>query len=204
MRNILLFSTSALLFALLCSTPALSDTGIVIGESCTNLGVSTMTSDQKNIAVCLKDDDGDLIWKASTSGSGSSPTGTIAFFALASCPSGWALANGSNGTLDLRGEFLRVADSGRGVDAGRVAGSAQGDAIRNITGHIGNAIASGLAAYPFSSSGALYGQVQTVNGCDPSMHGPDFYNFYFDASRIVPTANENRPRNIALIACQKI
>ena len=28
--------------------------------------------------------------------------------------------------------------------------------------------------------------------------------FDFDASRVVPTASENRPRNIALLACIKI
>lgn len=37
---------------------------VVIGQNCQQLGVSTMTSDQQNIAVCLKDTSGVLKWKA--------------------------------------------------------------------------------------------------------------------------------------------
>jgi len=35
------------------------------------------------------------------------PTGFIGAFNLSACPTGWAAADGSNGTPDLRGEFLR-------------------------------------------------------------------------------------------------
>jgi len=35
------------------------------------------------------------------------PSGAIMAFALNSCPTGWKEANGNNGTLDLRGEFIR-------------------------------------------------------------------------------------------------
>src|SRR5690606_21294050 len=37
---------------------------------------------------------------------------------------------------DLRGEFVRGWDNGRGVDSGRDFGTDQGDAIRNITATI--------------------------------------------------------------------
>ena len=37
---------------------------------------------------------------------------------------------------ESRGEFLRIWDDGRGVDSGRALLSAQGDAIRNITGAV--------------------------------------------------------------------
>jgi len=53
------------------------------------------------------------------------PTGAIQAFNLASCPTGWIAANGSNGTPDLRGEFIRGLDSGRGVDTSRTLASSQ-------------------------------------------------------------------------------
>lgn len=55
--------------------PALAaETGVVIGQPCDTLGASTMTTDQKNIAVCLKNDSGALVWKSSTESAG---TGTL-------------------------------------------------------------------------------------------------------------------------------
>lgn len=44
------------------------------------------------------------------------PSGTLAYFDLSSCPSGWSLANGSGGTLDARGRFLRATNQGSGRD----------------------------------------------------------------------------------------
>jgi len=41
------------------------------------------------------------------------PLGAVVAFNLASCPTGYSPANGSNGTPDLRGEFIRGLDSGR-------------------------------------------------------------------------------------------
>lgn len=128
------------------------------------------------------------------------PSGTIAFFALAACPSGWAMANGANGTVDLRGHFLRAWDAGRGVDPGRGLGTMQGDAIRNITGSV-SLMHGGPSGFSgaFASSGSY-----SYSWWDGSaFRGYDNY-FSFDASRMVPTAAENRPVNIALLACQKL
>ncbi|MFB5641819.1 integrase [Kluyvera ascorbata] len=92
---------------------------------------------------------------------------------------------------ESRGEFIRVADDGRGVDPGRVLLSAQGDAIRNITGSFtSDALAS-------SSTGAF-----TQSGSGPIINAPltsnqaKTINFSAAASG-VPTAAENRPRSIA-------
>lgn len=46
-------------------------------------------------------------------------------FNLATCPTGWSAADGTGGRPDLRGEFIRGLDNGRGVDSGRILGSAE-------------------------------------------------------------------------------
>ena len=84
------------------------------------------------------------------------PSGTVLYFAGQAAPAGWLKANGATlsrtayavlfaviGTTygagdgrstfnlpDLRGEFLRGWDDGRGVDTGRALGSAQADTVR--------------------------------------------------------------------------
>jgi len=58
----------------------------------------------------------------------------VGAFNGSSCPAGWTAADGSgdekdttgaNTTLDLRGEFIRGLDSGRGIDASRTLRSWQ-------------------------------------------------------------------------------
>lgn len=104
---------------------------------------------------------------------------------------------------DMRGEFLRGYDDGRDVDVDRVFGSSQDDAIRNITGTLksqvtySNSFAKSHADGAFSvsdieKSSSAY--ALSGNGDDKS------YVLSFDASLAVPTADENRPRNMALTA----
>lgn len=98
---------------------------------------------------------------------------------------------------DLRGEFRRGADLGRGVDAGRAVGSAQGDAIRNITGTVDNlwgmtAPATGALSAPAGS--------EAKRGATSSN---STFKITLDASTQVPTASENRPRNVTVVSCIK-
>lgn len=94
---------------------------------------------------------------------------------------------------DCRGEFLRIWDDGRGVDPGRALLSAQGDAIRNITGSIGFA-SDGL--FTFVNGAFKAGPVSNVNRLI-SQAGSGSYSYArLDASEVVPTATENRPRNV--------
>lgn len=99
---------------------------------------------------------------------------------------------------ELRGEFIRVWDDGRGVDSGRALLSAQGDAIRDISGKL-----LGLMTTAGSQSAAD----EWVTGPFKAVHENSFgqlatspgnrYDVSFSAARVVPTAEENRPRNIA-------
>ena len=142
------------------------------------------------------------------------PVGVPVPWSSATPPAGWLKCNGAAFTAeqypklalaypalklpDLRGEFIRGWDDGRGVDSGRSLLSAQSDAIRNITGKFGN-----TQLYPsIYREGAFGGIVENVSQTTgltlaPSGQGNGVINFSFDASKVVPVASENRPRSIA-------
>jgi phage-related tail fiber protein len=151
--------------------------------------------------------------------------GQVATFARSTPPTGWLKANGALvsrttyaalfaaiGTTfgvgdgattfalpDLRGEFLRGWDDGRGIDTGRDLGSSQLDALQNITARVTlnrtnvSAVSGGGA---FSSEGVGLNQ-------SPAAGSSISRDLLFDASRVARTAAETRPRNIALLACIK-
>lgn len=147
------------------------------------------------------------------------PVGVPVPWPAATAPGGWFKCNGAafdkakypglavaypSGKLpDLRGEFIRGWDDGRGVDAGRGLLGAQGDAIRNITGHMTEIIAGdGSAFLAQNPSGVFSSFIQaTRNIYDTGGKYTRINNagtgIIFDASRQVPTASENRPRNVA-------
>ncbi|WJV64388.1 phage tail protein [Pectobacteriaceae bacterium CE70] len=146
----------------------------------------------------------------------------------ATAPTGWLKCNGQtfdtalypilataypSGTLpDLRGEFIRGWDDGRGVDISRTILSLQGDAIRNITGIFGNLIYENVMAAEGSIAVAA-GSFRRATGSDTSGFVNSLYTtastgtiaptsfvqdgIVFDASIGVPVALENRPRNLA-------
>ncbi len=142
------------------------------------------------------------------------PPGAVAYFARASAPSGWLKCNGANvsrttyaalfaaiGTTfgagdgettfalpDLRGEFLRGLDDGRGVDASRALGSAQAGDI----GPHKHTSAKYIQGYGSVSGG----QIAIVTG---STGG--FTDIAGTSGLGIGT--ETRPRNIALLACIK-
>lgn len=140
---------------------------------------------------------------------GGVPTGTIIYQAGSSAPDGYLKANGAeisrstyadlfatigttygtgNGSTtfnlpDLRGEFLRGWDDGRGVDSGRAFGSSQADELKSHThfsGLYGPRGASGDAV-TFATFDSGYPAVTTGS----------------------TGGSETRPRNIALLACIK-
>ena len=152
------------------------------------------------------------------------PVGTIAHFGRDGDIPGWLALDGSQhlrsqypefvskcpnlytyGTtleyfkiIDTRGYFLRSLDGGRGIDSdpGRAIASTQGDAIRNIVGD---------AYWPMmtknnelQSNGVFFNAGNQSN--ERSSSGGSIHNGFilgFDASRVVPTAGENRVKNLA-------
>ncbi|EPC6500814.1 phage tail protein [Escherichia coli] len=140
------------------------------------------------------------------------PVGVPVPWPSATPPTGWLKCNGAafsaeeypelakayptNKLPDLRGEFIRGWDDGRGIDAGREILSAQGDAIRNIVGHV-----SCVRRGP-EGSDRVDGTFRYDSNWNTLIKSTDVSDDWgsvvsFDASRVVPTAPENRPRSIA-------
>lgn len=163
------------------------------------------------------------------------PPGAIIHFPRRTAPTGWLKANGAAvsrttyarlfaaiGTTcgagdgrttfnlpDVRGEFIRGFDDGRNIDRNRVLGSAQGDAIRNITGSLkagGDANDSNQQFVDGLITTGVFGKIAGNKSWTADQTGPagQAWGADFDASRVVPTATENRSRNIALLGCIKI
>ncbi|EJS6327899.1 TPA: tail fiber protein [Escherichia coli] len=176
--------------------------------------IQKLTLSRANPFADIKSDGAAAISTALTNlglGEGSAlPVGVPVPWPSATPPTGWLKCNGAafsaeeypelakvyptNKLPDLRGEFIRGWDDGRGVDAGRQLLSSQGDAIRNIEGFADGGIGMSFDAIrgAFYDAGTrsarMPNNTTTIDKTD---------DLGFDASRVVPTANENRPRNIA-------
>jgi len=111
------------------------------------------------------------------------PTGFVGAFNLSACPTGWIAANGSNGTPDLRGEFIRGLDSGRGVDASRALATAQ------------NATAINQSIY----------EARDIVYSDADSETTSTYSYYgvSNAATSLRKIFTVRPRNVALLYCVK-
>lgn len=107
-------------------------------------------------------------------------------------PRKWVLNGCGNGLFlpDIGGRFAREWRPGQTDDAGREAGTRQGDAIRNITGEA--RLKSGV---PLDESGCFVSGPNAKIAASGSSASVPLLRF--DASRVVPTAEENRPLNDA-------
>ena len=156
------------------------------------------------------------------------PVGSVYTFAGATVPTGWLKCNGAllsrttyaalfavigttygagDGSTtfalpDLRGEFVRGFDDARGVDTGRALGSNQGDAIRNLSGEVRFQAVGGSDQLIWLSSGVFSHSAETALGSHnqiaSSASGSWEQVLSFSADKVVPTAAENRPRNVAM------
>lgn len=165
------------------------------------------------------------------------PASAIAYFASGTVPTGWLKANGAAvsraaystlfaaiGTTfgvgdgfntfnlpDLRGEFIRGLDDGRGVDAGRLIGTAQGG--QNAAhSHVGTTDTSGSHSHnyldgrpvntPFlglPNGNVFPGVWERIDTESTDYAGAHSHSFTTGSSG----GAEARPRNVALLACIK-
>ncbi|HAW1891671.1 TPA: phage tail protein [Escherichia coli] len=143
------------------------------------------------------------------------PVGVPVPWPSATPPTGWLKCNGAafsaeeypelakayptNKLPDLRGEFIRGWDDGRGIDPGRILLASQGHAMQNVTGSIGNIqlFKDLVISGPFRHNGNNYltTGLTAVTGVGSGGHGVT--TFDFDMSRVANTANETRPVNVA-------
>jgi phage-related tail fiber protein len=160
------------------------------------------------------------------------PPGAVQEFAMNTAPTGWLKANGAAvsrttyaalfaaiGTTfgagdgsttfnlpDLRGEFVRGWDDGRGVDSGRVFGSSQLDQMQRITGNISSnrlctTTISGTGALTQGTSGTLEQPAGSGSGSNIAIAFDS--SLSPDARTSSDTSGETRPRNVALLYCIK-
>lgn len=139
--------------------------------------------------------------------------GAVMYFAMLTPPTGWLKADGTAisrttyatlfaaiGTAfgvgdgsttfnlpDLRSEFIRGLDEGRGIDSGRILGSAQSDENK-AHHHTSLKILNGAALSGSNSSYDLMAQAGLVSN---------------DVKTSISGGGEARPRNVALLACIK-
>ncbi|KOY61016.1 DNA-packaging protein [Photorhabdus heterorhabditis] len=95
---------------------------------------------------------------------------------------------------DLRGEFIRGWDDSRGVDTNRPILSTQIDTMQNITGNINISTENTFSSY---ANGAFTNTPTPGTVVTSGFVTRNLMHVAFDSSRIVRTANETRPRNIA-------
>jgi len=131
------------------------------------------------------------------------PDGAVIAFHLSECPEGWAIADGDNGTPDLRGRFIRgVDDAGSGAagvdpDGVRAIGTIQLDAFqshlhwRHLSHESEGVFIGGGGQNVTMGWSGLIGVDRTG---EPSTHGA------YGNPRV---AEETRPVNVALIYCMR-
>ena len=221
------------------ATASLKDNAVTIAKMADN---SVGTSEIVNNAVT----------RAKVTPGGFNPVGTVIWYAGSTAPAGYlkcngdSIANGSGTTQsitadfstlyaivgsslpDLRGEFVRGWDDGKGTDSGRSIRSTQTNqnkqhnhsgssssstASTSLTGNVKGISESftnaGTASGVFTKGGSF------TAGDTPSGHSDsgNCSQFSFDGSHSHTTTtsvtianeggNETRPRNVALLACIK-
>ena len=158
------------------------------------------------------------------------PSGMVMPFAGDFAPAGWLKANGAAvsrtvyaklfaavGTRfgagdghstfnlpDLRGEFARFWDDGRGVDAGRGLGTWQNDAVQNWEAVFTYQRAQVHGVEKREGAFMLESEHDRGTALEGSSWATSHAHIGPSVNNAARTAPETRPRNIALLACIKI
>lgn len=131
------------------------------------------------------------------------PEGAVVAFYLNSCPEGWAPADGTNGTPNLRGAFVRGIDNSgstlRDPDGIRAIGDDQDDAFQ---GHFHDLHAN-YASYSGVMGGIIVTRDSPAIGYTAIQAG-SASTIKTDGINGTPRiANETRPKNVALTYCMR-
>jgi len=144
------------------------------------------------------------------------PSGAVQYFAMQVAPKGWLIADGTAilrteyadlfaaiGTQygtgddsttfnlpDLRGEFIRGFDEGRGIDSSRVFASLQNAQANHLDKVYYSTESGNVGSTTLSEDGSVTNYVRTGNGTG--------WGLAFKLNGV-----ETRPRNVALLACIK-
>ncbi|HGX3758850.1 TPA: phage tail protein [Escherichia coli] len=138
------------------------------------------------------------------------PVGVPVPWPSATPPTGWLKCNGApfsaeeypelakayptNKLPDLRGEFIRGWDDGRGIDSGRGILTAQSHGMPSISGTF-----NGLFAVQQTNTEGCASVKKSVNTENVSTYYDtgSVFDYTFDTSGLIPASPELRPRNIA-------
>jgi len=158
------------------------------------------------------------------------PTGAVFYVAMQALPNGYVICNGgsysttdsrylnlfnaigytyggSGNTFrvpDLRGQFIRGHDAGKGVDSGRAFGSAQSDDIVSHSHYMfadGNSAYNNMSSYPEAAPSA-----NTSGGSSGSSYniGTNGVSDATEGRTSAVGGNETRPKNVALMPIIKL
>ena len=153
------------------------------------------------------------------------PAGSVQAFARAAAPAGWLVCDGAavsrsayaglfaaigvvfgagDGSTtfnlpDLRGEFIRGLDAGRGVDAGRTLGSAQAQQVQ-FHKHVVPQGENGQALFG-TTTNSNYNGIGASDTNNPRPHTNDGSNYDGTVNAAGVVGPETRPRNVALLYC---
>lgn len=134
------------------------------------------------------------------------PPRAVVAFNSQTCPAGWTEFT------PAYGRFIRGFDKSGAIDPQRTLGSTQEDAMRNITGSITGVEGAHYKSWPWGfkpGTNGAFSVVKTENtytglGTQYDPPGGSGRTVVFDASKApgVLIANENRPKNVALLYCE--
>jgi len=211
--------------------------GNVTGNVTGNAGSATRLQTPRTINGVSFDGTANITIEANDPNSGA-PVGSILYYPTSTIPVGWLMCDGAtiskttypllfsklgylyggSGDLfrlpDLRGEFIRGWDNGRGVDAGRQVGSRQKGTIQVVDPNYGSFNVQGIIGrnnYPGGTTGVVDPQFNIESGMDYVSRDeyPNVMLSYVGANAPLELGTSGfgygaaRPRNVALVACIK-
>jgi len=157
------------------------------------------------------------------------PAGIVEYFAGSSAPAGSIIADGTalsrstyaelfsaigvtygtgDGSTtfnlpDLRGEFIRGLDNGRGLDVGRALGTEQSHSLQRHNHYLPTETSTTGTAWGIRDAGWIQCSVnpEPISGYDATTYPDSRYERATDTGTQGVFSGETRPRNVALLAC---